>query len=1066
MGRLNVSRASAGTGKTYSICEAIVARVRDGLDPARILATTFTVKAAAELKGRIQARLLGEKTLPLPERIERSERLELACLGTVDSVAKQLLERFALELGISPEVRVVEEESSERYLRRILRELPADEWREFTVRAERLSLIDSRNRTRDASRLLLALLRVRRENQIGDAPFAADMQRSVDELCTMLAPDGPDDSLPGIAELRRLISEALTLLPVAGDTTTTSTPNAIAKLRRQYPSNPPWEMFATCATIKAAKASNDALNSLRDYATTARYQPALHDDLRTFMRLATELTVQLSDRYTSFKRERGVYDFTDLEVEVDRLLHHPSLGPRVAAEFDFVVVDEFQDTSPLQLAIFARLRDMIDDNYWVGDEKQAIYGFRGADARLMRRVWTAAEGDAKSDSSEVQIHHLEKNFRSREGLVEFVNETFAPVLGETVKVTAARTPTSDDPDCGTLERWGYAGKGVKVVEPKFVAAGVSQWLRNGTRPGSVAVLARKKKHVYAIADELAALGIPAVVERPGLLKTRECQIAVAGLRLVADLTDGLAAATILHLIEVHGPDLADRTPSWFGERLSQMANRNGGRLAAFADNPTLAPLHAVHERSAISSPAECLIEVIAALALTGEVARWGEASKRASHLDALVAHTHTYQAECANAARPATISGLVAHLEDLATNEEDYLPSTGGVDAVTVCTYHAAKGLEWEQVVLTQLDDDHQTDLWTPVADGETDPHDPLRHRRLTYWPWPFGSSYGKIRKGSGLELAAFASERGVGIEREQSAESLRLLYVGITRARDCCALVTKIGGKVPWLDRVPDIDRLLPASGPSGDVEIAEVSARVRRVELVTAAVDTDRPTSTRWLDTSARDNDNRATTAAFHSPSTLAHTAPTADAPSIDPTRFEAHQLPGDKIDFPRVDRALADRLGNAVHQFLGALPSMSGADSNVRTTAARHALETWGFDEIDADSLVEAGRRFEVWIGDRYPGATWLTELPVTAPRGATADDGQWNGFLDLLLVLPGGVVVIIDHKSGVVLPSGIAAYAARYSEQISAYQAILEHDGINVVERWLHLPLSGDMIAVHD
>ena len=75
---LHVRRAGAGSGKTYALCEHIVQRVADGLDPARILATTFTVKAAAELKGRIQSRMLVDPRIPLRDRVALAERLEVA----------------------------------------------------------------------------------------------------------------------------------------------------------------------------------------------------------------------------------------------------------------------------------------------------------------------------------------------------------------------------------------------------------------------------------------------------------------------------------------------------------------------------------------------------------------------------------------------------------------------------------------------------------------------------------------------------------------------------------------------------------------------------------------------------------------------------------------------------------------------------------------------------------------------------------------------------------------------------------------------------------------------------
>ena len=86
MGDLRVVRAGAGSGKTHDLCEHIAGCVAAGLDPSKILATTFTRKAAAELKGRIQARLLAHRDVPPAVRLVKAERLELGVIGTVHSV--------------------------------------------------------------------------------------------------------------------------------------------------------------------------------------------------------------------------------------------------------------------------------------------------------------------------------------------------------------------------------------------------------------------------------------------------------------------------------------------------------------------------------------------------------------------------------------------------------------------------------------------------------------------------------------------------------------------------------------------------------------------------------------------------------------------------------------------------------------------------------------------------------------------------------------------------------------------------------------------------------------------
>ncbi len=103
-----------------------------------------------------------------------------------------------------------------------------------------------------------------------------------------------------------------------------------------------------------------------------------------------------------------------------------------------------------------------------------------------------------------------------------------------------------------------------------------------------------------------------------------------------------------------------------------------------------------------------------------------------------------------------------------------------------------------------------------------------------------------------------------------------------------------------------------------------------------------------------------------------------------------------------------------------------------------------------------LVSSGDRFSEWVESKYPGAQWLTELSVTAPRSA---GGQWNGTLDLLLELTDGKVVIIDHKSAPIRQEHCAAKATTFSGQLVAYKEMINSTERTVGSCWIHFPLAG-------
>src|SRR5205823_6309847 len=99
-------------------------------------------------------------------------------------------------------------------------------------------------------------------------------------------------------------------------------------------------------------------------------QPDLQADLRTACGLVFAIAARTLRAYEDYKRAWGAIDFTDQEVFALRLLERADVRARLAGEIDLVLVDEFQDTSPLQLAIFLRLAEVARRSVWVGDQKQ------------------------------------------------------------------------------------------------------------------------------------------------------------------------------------------------------------------------------------------------------------------------------------------------------------------------------------------------------------------------------------------------------------------------------------------------------------------------------------------------------------------------------------------------------------------------------------------------------------------------------------------------------------------------------------------------------------------------
>ena len=147
----------------------------------------------------------------------------------------------------------------------------------------------------------------------------------------------------------------------------------------------------------------------------------------------------------------------------------------------------------------------------------------------------------------------------------------------------------------------------------------------------------------------------------------------------------------------------------------------------------------------------------------------------------------------------------------------------------------------------------------------------------------------------------------------------------------------------------------------------------------------------------------------------------------------------------------------IGNAIHAYLAALPSMDALDDAHKGAVAQRCLSSFAVSGlVDPADLVSAGNRFSSWLSAEFSGARWLAEVRATVTR---ADGGHWNGAIDLLLELPDGRIVIVDHKSAPLRREHCAMKAATFSGQLVAYREMMSRAGYTVASCWIHFPLAG-------
>jgi ATP-dependent helicase/nuclease subunit A len=275
---------------------------------------------------------------------------------------------------------------------------------------------------------------------------------------------------------------------------------------------------------------------------------------------------------------------------------------------------------------------------------------------------------------------------------------------------------------------------------------------------------------------------------------------------------------------------------------------------------------------------------------------------------------------------------------------------------------------------------------------------------------------------------------------------------VGMTRA--CRKLVLcHRPDKCDWLRLFAEVETIAAAASP-GEYDLPGLGTSLI-VRSLSADMAADHrlaaPEEQTWL-APAHVVPSQATAELFHNPSRQAR------ALSREEVRIE--ELLGPH-PFPAVKTEHYEALGNAVHAYLAALPSLTAASDTRKAEIALNCLKACEAEGlITPQALVAAGARLEVWVRQKG-GISLLTEVPVTAPRSA---GGQWLGTIDLLVEVDNNRVLLVDHKSRPI-PAGMAASAClEFSGQLAAYREILEKDGISVASSWIHFPLAGVMVQI--
>ncbi len=835
---ITILSAGAGSGKTYTLTGRMVDLLKSGVRARGIIATTFTQKAAAELQERVRARLLESG------QTEAANELGSALIGTVHSIGVRLLQRFAFEAGVSPLVEIIADADQQRLFNESLAQVLTE------ARIETMNrLADSLGLTKktdgnpyDWRRDIRELTDVARANNFTREVLQTSKKRSWEAFERLLPPAQTTDAVTWNNRLIALIEQTVAALDANEADSTKTTRDAAEELRNlknqlKWRGEYYWYEWVKISKVKVGAKSRDLFEDLRAFALSHDEHSQFRADVRHFIETVFDIATDALGEYEQYKKKRGLIDYTDMETYVSSLLRIHSVQDALREELDLLLVDEFQDTSPIQLDIFLQLSRLARHSIWVGDPKQSIYGFRGADPALMHAIIHATGGVRPENV-------LRQSWRSRADIVYAVNAIFTRAFPELPVEQVALEPafkfevqSSKFEDAENSSR----GLGIKLQTSNFelqtsnsiihwhfrnelddrkvpgspwmencIAAQIQVLLDRDTpvfskkrdsarpaRPGDVAVLCRSNDGCAKMAEALHRAGLKAAIARAGLLETPEAKLALACLKYLLTPSDALSVAEILTLTGAQNlEDLVDDRLNYL-ERLRD--GEEPGRWASGHD--FIRQLSMLRPRTADLSASEILNLALDELDLRRIAARFGNATQRLDNLDRLRRYALDYESACQRLHAAASLGGFLLWLNELARNEQDFQGSGESPDAVKVLTYHRSKGLEFPITVCHNLNQPLKEKIWglNLVAErDEPDLNDILGHRWLRYWVNPYGDQWRNTR----LEETLHQSTEWANARKQALEEEARLLYVGLTRARDYLVFPTNVKG-TPWLNRV-----------------------------------------------------------------------------------------------------------------------------------------------------------------------------------------------------------------------------------------------------------------------
>ncbi|AUT75726.1 ATP-dependent endonuclease [Paraburkholderia hospita] len=865
--------AGAGSGKTAVMAGRIALLLANGVAPRSIAAVTFTELAASELISRVRefvaelsaARIGPELKIALPDGLSAAQLANLAAssaaideitCSTIHGFCQRLIKPYPVEADLDPGARVMDRNQGDLVFGEIV-----DDWLRERLAGTQTSVLAEMVLEKPAETVALVTriannLRRRRTLRAPVAP-ALDDRLDAFVRATAAFADFARAAAVMEPETAQIVDH---LKELAARLAAGSAPATPAALVRILVTQPDESVYTKAGTFRAYQkkgkwAAAARAHSLRpadgaqlNAAASECYQGCGAAWAALVETAASQALAELVDdarqilaRYREYKRTAALLDFDDLIFAArDLLRDHDPVRRALGERYRHVLVDEFQDTDPLQTEIFWRLcgdpagtagadwtQFAIRPGalFLVGDPKQAIYRFRGADVGAYVQARDAFRAqDPKS------LLSISTNFRSCAPILDYVNACFEAVLSDDgqpgfTTLDAFHGARGDEPcvaaldiaidstsgEADSAQQRDAEAEAVADLCARLVGGETVLDRRTGEaracRPGDIALLAPTGSDLWRYEEALERRGIPVATQAgKGLFRRQEIQDLIAITRVLADRKDTLALGALLRGPLVGLTDEALLDIVWelprvgdTGEHVARLdLGANSEDIAHPLAREVIGKLQALARRSHHTTPHDLLSQAIDTLRVRHILhERHGREAERAlANVDLYLSLSTSY-----------AVRGLRAFAEAMTLAWSDEEKAVEGQmdaqeEAVALLTMHASKGLEWPVVIPVN------TMTGVKAADGS------ITDRKTDMFRCPI----------LGIEPISYAAARE-DEKNELARERIRLWYVAATRARELLVL-PRLGTQAPanaWIGLLDlAIDTL-----PSLDVARLSVAAR-----------------------------------------------------------------------------------------------------------------------------------------------------------------------------------------------------------------------------------------------